>query len=92
MTAAQLKGPVYFGFADLSSSCNWVLTYSVGKVIIISRPPAMPPEKEISDVLNVRELLPSQDGGSSLVSRSSRFDQQNTSNQKPDWWEGLGMR
>jgi hypothetical protein len=35
---------VYFGTAALSSNCNCVLTYSVGNVQRISRPPAIPPE------------------------------------------------
>lgn len=38
--------PLYRGGLALSSSCSWVLTYSVGKVIQISIPPAMPPEWE----------------------------------------------
>ena len=29
-----------------SSSCSWVLTYSVGKVMQISMPPVIPPEKK----------------------------------------------
>ena len=43
VTRTQSMGPLYFGVAARSSSCNWVLTYSVGKVIMISRPPAIPP-------------------------------------------------
>lgn len=36
--------PLYRGGLALSSSCSWVLTYSVGKVMQISIAPAMPPE------------------------------------------------
>lgn len=36
--------PLYLGGLALSSSCSWVFTYSVGKVMQISIPPAMPPE------------------------------------------------
>lgn len=41
----QSIGPLYLGVADFSSSCIWVLTYSVGNVQHISRPPAIPPFK-----------------------------------------------
>lgn len=40
---SNLPIPLYFGGLALSSSCSWVLTYSVGKVMQISIPPAMPP-------------------------------------------------
>lgn len=43
---SDLPIPLYRGGLALSSSCSWVLTYSVGKVIQISIPPAMPPEWE----------------------------------------------
>ena len=43
MTTAQLIGPLYLGTAAFSSSWSCVLTYSVGKVIMISRPPEIPP-------------------------------------------------
>lgn len=42
---SDLPIPLYRGGLALSSSCSWVLTYSVGKVIQISIPPAMPPER-----------------------------------------------
>lgn len=35
--------PLYLGGLAFSSSCSWVFTYSVGKVIQISIPPAIPP-------------------------------------------------
>lgn len=37
--------PLYFGGFAFSSNCSCVLTYSVGKVMQISMPPAIPPEK-----------------------------------------------
>lgn len=37
--------PLYLGGLAFSSSCSWVFTYSVGKVMQISMPPAIPPEK-----------------------------------------------
>ena len=40
---AQSTGPLYMGLAARSSSCTWVLTYSVGNVQQISSPPAIPP-------------------------------------------------
>lgn len=43
--------PLYFGGLAFSSSCNWVLTYSVGKVMQISMPPAIPPG-------NTKEIRP----------------------------------
>ncbi len=36
--------PLYLGGFAFSSSCSCVLTYSVGKVMQISMPPAIPPE------------------------------------------------
>lgn len=36
--------PRYRGGCERSSSCSWVFTYSVGKVMQISMPPARPPE------------------------------------------------
>ena len=42
---AQLTGPLYLGTAAFSSSWSCVLTYSVGKVIMISRPPEIPPDE-----------------------------------------------
>lgn len=36
--------PLYLGGLAFSSSCSCVLTYSVGKVMQISMPPASPPE------------------------------------------------
>jgi hypothetical protein len=42
-------GPVYFGTAAFSSNCNCVLTYSVGNVHRISKPPAIPPKTLLID-------------------------------------------
>lgn len=39
----DLPMPLYFGGLAFSSSWSWVFTYSVGKVMQISIPPAMPP-------------------------------------------------
>ena len=35
--------PLYLGGFAFSSSCSWVLTYSMGKLMQISIPPAIPP-------------------------------------------------
>lgn len=37
--------PLYLGGLAFSSSCSCVLTYSVGKVMQISMPPAIPPKE-----------------------------------------------
>lgn len=49
--------PLYLGGLAFSSSCNWVLTYSVGNVMQISMPPAIPPERtaEIKQMFYYKE-------------------------------------
>ena len=63
-------GPLYLGTAAFSSSWSCVLTYSVGKVIMISRPPEIPPGGE-GEGRREKEREGGGDGGSEQERESS---------------------